>query len=139
MDLQRVSMMSLLVDDVPAAVDFYARALGWEPAKRFGDDLAFYRFNGFVMALWDRAGWAAEGLGFDAPPYGGFAINTTTREEADAAVARWEAAGGEVAKAPVEVFWGGYSGYVRDPWGNYIEIAVNDGFTITEDGRTVIE
>lgn len=138
MSLQRISLLSLLVDEVPAAVDFYRAALGWEPTQRHGDGVAFYQANGLVISLWERSGWAEEGLDFEAPPYGGFAINLATREEADAVVGAWEAAGGAVAKRPQDTYWGGYSGYVRDPWGNFIEVAVNDGFTITEDGRTVI-
>ena len=138
LNLQRISLLSLLVDDVPGAIDFYGRALGWEPAQRHGDGLAFYQANGFVLSIWERSGWAEEGLAIEPPTYSCFSLNLATREEADAVVRTWESAGGAVAQQPQETYWGGYSGYVRDPWGNLIEIAVNDGFTLTEDGRTLI-
>lgn len=137
MNLQRFSLVSLPVDDIPASVDFYRAALGWEPAEVL-DGIAFYQFNGFVGALWARSGWEAEGLGIEAPAYAVAAINFATSAEVDAAVEAWKAAGGAVQKMPHDTYWGGYSGYVRDPSGNLIELAVNSGWDITEDGRTVI-
>ncbi len=133
-----MSLMTLPVDDLSAAVSFYERAAGWEIQMRFGDDIAFVQMNGFVAALWSRASWAAEGLDFDPPGYTSFAINFARPPEVDAAAARWAEAGGNVVKAPGTVYWGGYSSYVRDPWGNLIEFAVNDALEITEDGRTLL-
>lgn len=130
--------MTLPVDDLAAAIDFYERALGWEIRVRFGDDIAFVQMNGFVAALWSRRSWEAEGLDFDPPGYTSFAINFTRPPEVDAAATRWAEAGGAVAKAPSNVYWGGYSGYVRDPWGNLIEFAVNDALEITDEGFTII-
>ena len=138
MNLQRLSLISLPADDVPAAVDFYRRALGWEPDTVIDTDMAFYQFNGFVLSLWDRKGWAAEELGIEPPAYAVVAINLPSTAEVDAAFAGWTAAGGQVQKAPHETYWGGYSGYVRDASGNLIELAMNGGWEITEDGRTVI-
>lgn len=133
-----MSLMTLPVDDLAAAVDFYSRALGWEAKMRFGDDIAFVQMNGFVAALWSRRSWAAEGLDFDPPGYTSFAINFSRPPEVDEAAAAWSAAGGAVVKPPSSVYWGGYSGYVRDPWGNLIEFAVNDALEITEDGFTIV-
>lgn len=137
MNLQRFSLFSFPVDNVPAAVEFYRKALGWEPANVI-EDMAFYQFNGFVAALWDRKGWAAEELGVDPPAYAVAAINFETAADVDATVVAWQAAGGAVQKMPHQTYWGGYSGYVRDASGNLIEFAVNSGWDITEDGRTVI-
>lgn len=133
-----MSLMTLPVDDLADAIDFYQRAAGWEIQMRFGDDIAFVQMNGFVAALWSRRSWAAEGLDFDPPGYTSFAINFSRPPEVDAAAAAWGAAGGNVVKQPGVVYWGGYSSYVRDPWGNLIEFAVNDALEITEDGRTIL-
>ena len=138
MKLQRISLVSLPTDDVLAAVDFYRRALGWEPEDVIESDMAFYQFNGFVLSLWARSGWAAEELGVDPPAYSVVAINLPSKDEVDAAVASWTAAGGAVQKMPHDTYWGGYSGYVRDASGNLIELAMNGGWNITDDGRTVI-
>lgn len=133
-----MSLMTLPVDDLAAAIDFYERAAGWTIQTRFGDDIAFVQMNGFVAALWSRRSWAAEGLDFDPPGYTSFAINFSRPPEVDAAAARWARASGPVVKEPGPAYWGGYSSYVRDPWGNLIEFAVNDALEITEDGRTIL-
>jgi predicted enzyme related to lactoylglutathione lyase len=131
-----MSVITLPVDDLGAAIDFYQRAMGWEIKMRFGDEIAFVPMNGFVAALWSRTAWESEGLDFAPPGYTSFTINFTHPPDVDEVAAQWAAAGGEIAKAPNEVYWGGYSGYVRDPWGNLIELAVNDAIFITEEGFT---
>jgi len=133
-----MSLMTLPVDDLSDAIDFYERAAGWNVQMRFADDIAFVQMNGFVLALWSRRSWQAEGLDFDPPGYTSFAINFSRPPEVDAAAAKWAAAGGAVVKKPGIAYWGGYSSYVRDPWGNLIEFAVNDVLEITEDGRTIL-
>ena len=138
MTLQRMSLMTLPVDDLTAAIDFYGRALGWEIRVRFGDDVAFVQMNGFVASLWSRRSWAEEGLDFDPPGYTSFAINFSRPPEVDEVAQQWADAGGAVVKEPGIAYWGGYSSYVRDPWGNLIELAVNDAFEITDDGLTVM-
>ena len=49
-----------------------------------------------------------------------------------------ERAGARILKAAQDVFWGGYSGYFADPDGHVWEVAWNPGFTITEDGATLL-
>ena len=136
MRTQRLSLITLPVDDLGAAIDFYQQAMGWDITMRFGDEIAFVQMNGFVAALWSRAAWDAEGLDFAPPGYTSVAINFSRPPEVDEVAAQWADAGGQIAKAPGTVYWGGYSGYVRDPWGNLIELAVNDALFITDDGHT---
>lgn len=138
MTTQRVSLITLPVDDLGAAIAFYEEAMGWETGQRFGDDIAFVQMNGFVVALWSRGSWESEGLDFEPPGYTSFAINFTRPPEVDAAAQRWADAGGAVVKQPGTVYWGGYSGYVRDAWGNLIELAVNDALEVTEEGTTLL-
>ena len=133
-----MSLMTLPVDHLGAAIEFYGEALGWEVHTRFGDDIAYVQMNGFVAALWSRGAWEAEGLDFDPPGYTSVAINFNRPPEVDEAVEKWVAARGAVVKQPGIAYWGGYSSYVRDPWGNLIEFAVNDALEITEDGRTLL-
>lgn len=133
---QHVSLLTIPVDNLSEAIDFYGRALDWEVGNRFADDIAFFQLPGFVAALWDRAGWEDEGLGIDPPGYMTFAINFSRPPEVDEAVARFVEAGGTAMTEPSTVYWGGYSSYVRDPWGNLIEFAVNDALEVTPDGET---
>ena len=59
MRTQRLSLITLPVDDLGAAIDFYQQAMGWDITMRFGDEIAFVQMNGFVAALWSRAAWEA--------------------------------------------------------------------------------
>jgi catechol 2,3-dioxygenase-like lactoylglutathione lyase family enzyme len=138
MTLQRFSLVSFPADDVLAAVDFYRRALGWEPAQVLDEGMAFYQFNGFVFSIAARSGWSEEELGIDPPAYSVAAINFPSTAEVDAAVAAWVAAGGAVQKMPHATYWGGYSGYVRDAAGNLLEFAMNPEWPITDEGYTVM-
>ena len=53
------------------------------------------------------------------------AYNVRTMEEVAQVLAAAEAAGGTIAKTAQDVFWGGHSGYFRDPDGHYWEVAFN--------------
>jgi uncharacterized protein len=136
-DMQRLSLVSLVVDDLPRAVDFYRDAFGWKPHTQ-EDAIAFFQCNGFVLGLMTPATWEQEGTDLPRPGPGCLAINLGSREEVDAAVTKAVSAGATLAKDPVEVYWGGYSGYLTDPWNNAIEIAHNPNWLLTGDGRTLL-
>jgi uncharacterized glyoxalase superfamily protein PhnB len=57
------------------------------------------------------------------------------RETVDATFAGLRARGAHIQKEPQEVFWGGYSGYVKDPEHNLWEIAHNPFLTIDAHAR----
>ena len=72
--------------------------------------------------------------------YQGFALahNARSKEEVDEIFARLEARGATIAKQPEEAYWGGYSGYFRDPDGHSWEVAYNPYWEIGEDGRVLM-
>ena len=123
----RMSMITLGVDGMKRAVAFYQEGLGF---PRYGDDenVAFFNLNGTWLGLYGRkalaedAGVAPEGSGFNS-----FAIahNVHSEEEVDAVMAHAVEAGAELVKQPQKVFWGGYSGYFKDPDGHLWEVAHN--------------
>jgi hypothetical protein len=53
------------------------------------------------------------------------AHNVSSPEEVDLTLEEAVAAGAELVKSGQKVFWGGYSGYFRDPDGFYWEVALN--------------
>lgn len=136
--MQRVSLVTLIVDEISAGVDFYQRAFGWS-AKASEDEVAFFQMNGFVLGLLTPEAWEKEGTGVSVPRGALLAVNFPSKAEVDAAVDQAVAGGATLAKEPTEVYWGGYSGYVVDPWGNAIELAHNPFWTVTDDGRTLAE
>ena len=134
---QRLSLITLGVDDLARSRAFFEQGLGWTPASA-DDGVCFYQLPGLALGLFGR-----ENLAKDAkrPIDGRFsgvtiAINGRSRQEVDAIFAEALAAGAMVLKPPEEVFWGGYSGYFADLDGHTWEVAHNPGCTIHGDGST---
>ncbi len=135
---QRYSLVTLGVADVTAATAFYRR-LGWRQSSASMDgDITFISTPGGVLALW-RADLLAADAGVDPRTDPGFrgialAINLASRDEVDAAIAAWEAAGGTVTHPAAAADWGGYSGYVADPDGHAWELAHNPFWPLDDRG-----
>ena len=128
----RISMITLGVRDVTASVKFYEEGLGL-PRMDSPPDVAFFTLNGTWLGLYGRealaedAAVAAEGHGFE-----GFSLahNLESEAEVDALMVQAVAAGATLVKPPQKVFWGGYSGYFKDPDGHLWEIAYNPHFWV---------
>ena len=123
----RMSMITLGVADLACAIRFYQDGLGW-PRHGQEENVAFFALNGTWLGLYGRealaedAGVPATGSGFNS-----FAIAHNVNSEAAVrdVMAEAEAAGAVVVKPPEKVFWGGYSGYFKDPDGHLWEVAYN--------------
>lgn len=139
---QRVSLITLGVDDVSRAQRFYEQ-LGWEMNGGVDDDndhVAFFQAPGMIVALWSRTKLAADSGVEDNGGWGGITLahNVRSPQEADAVLAEAEAAGATIARAGASTFWGGYSGVFIDPDGHPWEVAHNPGWTIRTDGSTTL-
>lgn len=123
----RISMITLGVDDLAAAVEFYERGLGF-PRLESPPTVAFFTLNGTWLGLYpndalaEDANVPAEGAGFNRFA---LAYNVNSEEEVDATLTEAIAAGATLAKPAQKVFWGGYSGYFKDPDGHLWEVAHN--------------
>jgi hypothetical protein len=128
----RISMITLAVRDLAAAVKFYEEGLGF-PRMESPPGVAFFTLNGTWLALYGREALAedatvsAEGQGFE-----GFTLahNVQSEAEVDSVVNQAVAAGATLLKKPQKVFWGGYSGYFKDPDGHLWEVAYNPHFWV---------
>ena len=134
---QRLSLITLGVDDLPRSRAFFEEGLGWQPLSTY-EDTAFYQLPGLVLGLFLRSLLAQD---VQRPVDGGFsgltlAINQRSRADVDAAMGQALKAGGRLLKTPVETPWGGYSGYFADLDGHVWELAYNPGCTIHPDGST---
>lgn len=135
----RISIVTLGVDDLPRAIEFYRDGLGLprrEPGSpEEAENVAFFELAGTWLALYpwdalaDDATVSPEGEGFRGVT---LAHNVASEERVDAVLSEAEAAGAEIVKPGQEVFWGGYSGYFRDPDGHLWEVAWNPGFPLAE-------
>lgn len=128
----RISMITLGVRDLAAAINFYKKGLGF-PRIDSPPEVAFFTLNGTWLGLYGRealakdAQVAAEGSGFE-----GFSLahNVQSENEVDEVVAQALAAGATLVKKPQKVFWGGYSGYFKDLDGHLWEVAYNPLFWV---------
>lgn len=137
----RVHIITLGIRDFANAVRFYRDGLGWPLSTASVDDVAFFRLDGLVLALypWDK-------LAEDAavPPAGtGFrgvtlAHNVRRREDVDTILALAVSAGATLVKPARDVFWGGYSGYFADPEGHLWEVAWNPHFPFADDSSLIL-
>jgi uncharacterized glyoxalase superfamily protein PhnB len=136
---QRVTLITLGVDDLDRAKSFYA-AWGWQPASA-AKDVAFYQMNGAALALFGLRD-LAEDQGRSGAALGTGAItlaqNCTDDTETDAVFDAAIAAGATCLKRPEKVSWGGYSGYFADPDGHVWEIATNPFWALAEDGALTL-
>jgi uncharacterized protein len=135
---QRLSLITLGVDDLVEARAFYAR-LGWRESAAGGADVAFFQLGGIALGLYGRNALADEAGVPDTPGrdrFGGTALayNVRERDDVDAVLAEAVAAGGRLLRAGEARVWGGYTGYFADPEGHVWEVAWNPFFPIVADG-----
>jgi catechol 2,3-dioxygenase-like lactoylglutathione lyase family enzyme len=134
---QRLSLVTLGVESVPRAREFYER-LGFRAADFESDGVAFFDMNGITLGLFGRVPLAEdanvphEGWGFRALSC---AINLESEADVDHALAFAERCGARITKPAQRVFWGGYSGYFADPDGHLWEIAFNPVWPLDANGR----
>ena len=136
---QRISLVTLGVDDLERAKAFYA-ALGWR--GREVEETVFFQAGGMALTLWSREKLALDSGVEDHGPrgFGGIVLAHNVRSEAevDALVAAAEAAGARVTRRPAPTFYGGYAAAFADPDGHVWEIAHNPGFPLAEDGTLTV-
>ncbi len=134
----RISMITLGVADVPRAIAFYEKGLGFPRLDFESDSVAFFTLNGTWLGLYGREALAEDaqvapgGSGFN-----GFSLahNVSSESEVDSVMEQAIAAGAEMVKTPQKVFWGGYSGYFKDLDGHLWEVAHNPFMWVGPEGR----
>lgn len=127
---QYLNFVTLGVADLAVSRLFYQQQFGWQEMDDSDENIAFFRAGAtLILALFPQEG-LAEDATVSAVSGGGFprftlAHNVASAAEVDAVLARLQARGVDVVKTPQATFWGGYSGYVRDPDGFLWEICNN--------------
>jgi catechol 2,3-dioxygenase-like lactoylglutathione lyase family enzyme len=136
---QRLSVVTLGTSDLKRARSFY-EAIGWRSRAAADDDVVFFQIAGGVLSLWDRERLAEDSGVTLGGGFGGVTLaqNVSSPAEVDAIVTQAGAAGGTIARAPGETFWGGYSGVFLDPDGHPWEIAHNPHWTLAADGSITL-
>lgn len=137
---QRVSLITLGVADLDRSRRFYEAGLGWQMTEMVEGQVVFYQLsNGLALGLFGRADLIKDGQFEDdtGASFAGLtlAYNTRSEEEVDQVMAQAEKAGAKIQKPAEKVFWGGYSGYFRDPDGHAWEVAFNPFWEIDDKGN----
>jgi catechol 2,3-dioxygenase-like lactoylglutathione lyase family enzyme len=130
----KVTVITLGVDDLEAALHFYRDGLGFETDGIVGKEFEFGAVvfiqlqPGLRLALWPR-----KSIGHDTgltvgpanPTEMTLGHNVGSQAEVDAVMARAASAGASILKPAHTTFWGGYSGYFQDPDGHVWEVVWN--------------
>ena len=137
---QRISIVTLGTDDLPRAVAFW-EAMGWPRRAKAFDSIAMFQCGGVAFALYPFDKLAKDcGMTDRGPGFGGFTIahNMASKAEVDALLATAVANGATLQVPAHEAFWGGYSGYFRDPDGHPWEVAYNPFVPMGPDGSLIL-
>jgi len=136
---QRLSIVTLGVDNLARARAFY-EALGWRVAtEEHADQIVCFTLNGIGFSLFPRDHLADDIGSETSGMYGSGAVtlahNVRTKEEVAVVLAEDEEAGATIIKPAQDVFWGGHSGYFRDPDGHLWEVAWNPFAPLDDNGN----
>ena len=128
-----ISMISLGVTDLKASIAFYQEGLGFPRMEPYDDQIAFFTLNGTWLTLYEKKALAEDAnVAFNESDFHSFTLahNLGSEAEVDRCFEEAIKAGATPTKQPQKVFWGGYSGYFKDPDGHLWEIAYNPFMTI---------
>ncbi|WP_321423318.1 VOC family protein [uncultured Methanobacterium sp.] len=125
---QKLNLITLGVSDLEKSIEFFEKGLKWKRSSSSTDNLALFPLGGMVLALYPRKLLAEDAMVEDNPTgFSGITIsyNAKSEREVDEVMGEVENLGVKIVKPPQKVFWGGYSGYFKDPDGHLFEVAFN--------------
>jgi catechol 2,3-dioxygenase-like lactoylglutathione lyase family enzyme len=138
---QKLNLITLGVDDFQRSLDFYEKGLGWKKSKQSMDGLAMFPLGGITLALHPRHELAEDvTLDYQPSQFSGMTIsyNAKSEKEVDDVMAQVEALGATIVKPAQKVYWGGYSGYFKDPDGYLFEVAFNPFWPLDENDNLIL-
>jgi hypothetical protein len=136
---QRITMITLGVEDVDAVAAFY-EAMGWRLSDKSMDDLKVFDMGGWLLTLYPKEALAEDaGLYVSGSGFRGFSLsqNCRSEQEVDAVMHKAASLGAKIVKPAQKAFWGGYSGYFEDLGGNLMEVAYNPFWELDQDGKLI--
>ena len=137
----RVTVITIGVDDLEKSLAFYRDGLGLPTQGIIGTEfehgaVAFFDLQaGLKLAIWLRANIAYDaGIPPGVPSATELTLghNVASRAEVDTVMAQARKAGAVIVKSAQDTFWGGYSGYFKDPDGHLWEVVWNPQWEFIE-------
>jgi hypothetical protein len=138
---QRLSLITLGVEDLPAMRQFYTDTLGWQPVAA-NKDIVFFKLNGLLLSLYSRA-QLADFVGLSAPGsqsgFRGFtlAYNVPSDEQVRALYGHLAGEGVRILREPLAPPFGGLLFCFADPEGNVWEVAHNPYIPLDGQGNAI--
>jgi uncharacterized protein len=133
---QKLNLITLAVADLERSLQFYEKGLGWKKSEKSTEDLALFPLGGITLALYPGEELAKDvTINYQPSTFSGitFSYNGKSEKEVDEVLARARQSGAIIIKSAQKVFWGGYSGYFKDPDGYVFEVAYNPFWELDEN------
>lgn len=133
----RINLITLGVQDLTRARQFYETGLGWKVSSAGNESVVFLQLDNLVLSLFSRDELAKDAHVENTPPgFSGITLahNVHHKEEVAQVLQQAEQAGATILKPAQDVFWGGHAGYFADPEGHLWEVAWNPFFPMDEAG-----
>jgi uncharacterized protein len=137
----RIKVITLGVDDLSRSLAFYKDGMGLPTEGVIGtefEDGAVVFFNlhdDLILALYPRAALAKDAkvpLTPASPSEFSLGHNVNSKKDVDAVMKQAKDAGATITDPARDRFWGGYSGYFKDPDGHLWEIAWNPEWPVKD-------
>ncbi len=132
----KLSIVTLGVNDLQNARNFYERKFGWTPVA-VNKDIVFYKLNGILLSLFGKQELASEAGVSTVGGSIGLDYLVGTAEEVDELFTLLEGRGVDIVKRPEMTFFGAYVGYVADNEGNVWGVGFNPYVELDEQGNIV--
>ena len=133
---QKLNLITLGVADLRKSLDFYEKGLGWTQSSKSVEDLALFPLGGINLALYPVKALAEDTtVEFTPSVFSGitFSYNAKSEGEVDEVLDKVAQLGPTIIRKAQKVFWGGYSGYFKDPDGYLFEVAFNPFWEFDEN------
>jgi catechol 2,3-dioxygenase-like lactoylglutathione lyase family enzyme len=138
---QKLNLITLGTDNFERSVNFYEKGLGWKRSSESVDGLALFPLGGITLALHPRQELAEYAtLQYKPTEFSGLTLsyNAKSEKEVDDVLKEVKVLGAVIIKPAQKVFWGGYSGYFKDPDGHLIEVAYNPFWELDENDNLIL-
>ncbi len=131
-----INVITLAVDDLERSLAFYRDGMGLETEGIIGTEfehgaVVFFQLrSGLILALWPKRSLSVEAkIPLSEVHSGGITLanNVRSKAEVDDVMAQAARAGATITAPSRDRFFGGYSGYFRDPDGHIWEVIWNPG------------
>lgn len=147
---QRITALTIGVDDLERSLAFYRDGLGFQTNGIIGTEfkgdethpsgaaVMFELQNGLILALYPRTELAKDAkqpvvtVGVSSPTEFSIGHFVESKEEVDSLLKQAKSAGAIVTEEPHDRPWGIYSGYFKDPDGHLWEVIWKPPWNIKE-------